>query len=36
MVEMNTKGDVFSTVDMPKNDSAANQAVAMPTHDHPL
>lgn len=36
MVEMNTQGDVFSTVDAPKNSSAANQEVAMPKHDHPL
>ena len=36
MVEMNTQGDVFSTVEPPKQDSAANQAVVMPTIEHPL
>lgn len=33
---MNTKGDIFSTADTPKQSSAAHQAIAMPTHDHPL
>ena len=36
MVEMNTQGDVFSTATVPKQDSAAHQAVVMPTQEHPL
>lgn len=36
MVEMNTQGDVFSTATVPKQDSAAHQAVVMPTHSHVL
>ena len=36
MVEMNTQGDVFSTASVPKQDSAAHQAVVMPTQEHSL
>lgn len=36
MVEMNTQGDVFSTASVPKQDSAAHQAVVMPKEEHAL
>ena len=36
MVDMNTKGDLFSTADTPKQSSAAHQEIAMPKHEHPL
>ena len=36
MVEMNTQGDVFSTAEVPKADSAAHTAIVMPTQEHPL